>query len=272
MIIKTKWKNQQYQNSIRNIDEKNVQEISITKTSRSEWAKKKQSRCVRKRRISERLFQRSSLMNWNDILNTNDRSQQDEDSIKDCINDEARKKQSNLNSAFTTKHIAKKERNHCIRNHSNQAMIQSATSESISSIQRKKPMSSNHSMKRWWMKLRLHDSKQMMLKKQEHWWISFKNWKLNMNFLYQSTITMNNYFEEMLYWKKRRENEFDQNAKLEKKITDLEIELSNVQSQKQWALKEIKRLTDCNANLQRHIDKQLADLQIYRNKFWCLHD
>ena len=54
-----------------------------------------------------------------------------------------------------------------------------------------------------------------------------------MNFLYQSTITMNNYYEEMLYWKKRRENEFDQNAKLEKKITDLEIELSNVQSQKQ---------------------------------------
>ena len=83
---------------------------------------------------------------------------------------------------------------------------------------------------------------------------------------------MNNYYEEMLYWKKRRENEFDQNAKLEKKITDLEIELSNVQSQKQLALKEIKRLTDCNANLQRHIDKQLSDLQIYRKQFWCLHD
>ena len=78
----------------------------------------------------------------------NDPSHQDEDSIKDCINDEAKKKQSNANSVFITRPIHQTERSLCIRRISNQATLQATTSESISSIQKKKPMSSNHSMKR----------------------------------------------------------------------------------------------------------------------------
>lgn len=43
---------------------------------------------------------------------------------------------------------------------------------------------------------------------------------------------MNNYFEEMLYRKTKRSKEFDDKVKLEQRIAELEIELSNVQSQK----------------------------------------
>lgn len=248
-----------------------VQNPSITETSRNEWAKKKQSRFDRRKQKFEWLFRDCSIKKWNDIMNKNDRKLKDEDSIKDCINDDRKKKQSRLSSRYIIKAETRKKTSRNTRiniRRKNQKIID----ELISSIRKKKQMYSKRCMKRWWTKLRLHDSKQMILKKQKYWTIDFKNWKKNINYLYQLTITMNNYFEEMMYRKKRRENEFDQNAKLENRITELEIELSNVQSQRDWALKEIKRLEDCNMNLQRHIDKQLADLQIYRRQFWCLHD
>ena len=110
---------------------------------------KKQSRKLKEKQKLERYIQRDSLKNCFDMRNMNDRSHQDEDSIKDYINDEARKKQSNVNSVFTTRLIQKKrKRSLCIRKTSNQALLQATTSESISSIQKKKPMSSNHTTKR----------------------------------------------------------------------------------------------------------------------------
>lgn len=76
---------------------------------------------------------------------------------------------------------------------------------------------------------------------------------------------MNNYLDEMLYRKNRRSNEFDEKVKLEKRINELENELSNVQSQRDWWLKEIDRLN-------QEIKKKDFDLLIYRNRFWTIHD
>lgn len=44
-------------------------------------------------------------MNWNDINNRNDRKLKDEDSIKDCISDEQKKKQSDLIFRFVRQAI-----------------------------------------------------------------------------------------------------------------------------------------------------------------------
>lgn len=103
---KIRWKKQKNQTSSSTINERKWAEPSITETWIYEWVKKKR---LHSRNDSQKTesFQQNSAKRWNDIISKNEKKLKDESSIRDCINDERKKKQSRKNTIFTTRNIAK---------------------------------------------------------------------------------------------------------------------------------------------------------------------